>query len=50
MLILHFFFTFLQIDAIFPFSYMIFLINSPYNADETEKAPAGILPVGLEST
>lgn len=39
MLILHFFFTFLQIDAIFPFSYMIFLINSPYNADETEKAP-----------
>jgi len=23
----------------FPFSYMIFLINSPYNADETEKAP-----------
>lgn len=39
MLILHFFFIFLQIDAIFPFSYMIFLINSPYNADETEKAP-----------
>lgn len=39
MLILHFFFTFLQIDAIFPFSYMIFLINSSYNADEKEKAP-----------
>jgi hypothetical protein len=29
---------------------MIFLINSSYNADEKEKAPAGILPVGLEST
>ena len=46
MLILHFFFTFLQIDAIFSILYMIFLINSSYNADEKEKAPAGILPVG----
>ena len=37
MLILHFFFTFLQIDAFFSFSYMIFLINSPYNADKQKK-------------
>ena len=38
MLILHFFFTFLLM-LFFPFSYMIFLINSSYNADEKEKAP-----------
>ena len=40
MLILHFFFHILnKLTLFFPFSYMIFLINSPYNADEKEKAP-----------
>ena len=50
MLILHFFSHSYKLMLFFPFSYMIFLINSSYNADEKEKAPAGILPVGLEST
>lgn len=39
MLILHFFSRSYKLMLFFPFSYMIFLINSPYNADETEKAP-----------
>lgn len=39
MLILHFFSHFYKLMLFFSFSYMIFLINSPYNADETEKAP-----------
>lgn len=39
MLILHFFSHSYKLMLFFPFSYMIFLINSPYNADETEKAP-----------
>ena len=40
MLILHFFFSRSYKLMLFsPFSYMVFLINSPYNADETEKAP-----------
>ncbi len=39
MLILHFFSRSYKLMLFFPFSYMIFLINSPYNADEKEKAP-----------
>lgn len=39
MLILHFFSHFYKLMLFFSFSYMIFLITSPYNADETEKAP-----------
>ena len=39
MLILHFFSHSYKLTLFFPFSYMIFLINSPYNADEKEKAP-----------
>lgn len=39
MLILHFFSRSYKLMLFFPFSYMIFLINSLYNADEKEKAP-----------
>lgn len=39
MLILHFFSHSYKLMLFFPFSYMIFLINSSYNADEKEKAP-----------
>mgnify|MGYP007122818140 CR=1 FL=1 len=40
MLILHFFFSHsYKLMLFFPFSYMIFLIYSSYNADEKVKAP-----------
>ena len=39
MLILHFFSHSYKLMLFFFFFYMIFLITSPYNADETEKAP-----------
>lgn len=39
MLILHFFSHSYKLMLFFPFSYVIFLIYSSYNADEKEKAP-----------
>lgn len=50
MLILHFFSHSYKLMLFFLFSYMIFLINSSYNADEKEKPPQENYLWGLEST